>query len=485
MHKLLEKVSRNRPNEVGFVCEDINITYGESWQKVKNLSDELKKRGVLQGDKVGFITENPMEFINIFMALSYCGAVIIPIYLKTGIDKINDNLNFFDIKYVLTNATDEELSLDAEYSKESVTCEDGYSLYENKKLKLDPSLAGVRMILFSSGTTNIPKAVMLSEDNIYSNITAIIGYLGLNEEDRILIVKNMNHASSIVGEFLVGVAAGSRIYFTRKLARPGTILKLIETDQITMFFAIPLILENLLEYKHLSKHDISSLKNINFYGGKLQHNKIMALCQKMPLINFIYSYGLTEASPRVTYIMKQDLLVKDSSCGRVINGVSVTIRDDDGNNLPNGTEGEITVQGPNVMQGYYRNEEQTKRSIRNHVLYTKDLGYKDDDGFLYVTGRKDNMFIIAGKNVHPEEIESVLNSDEGVKDSLVMKEKTGSETIKAYVTLNQGSEISQERLFSICHEKLEFYKVPTDIIIVSEFQRTVSGKIVRNQKFVS
>lgn len=382
----------------------------------------------------------------------------------------------------MTNVTKEELQIDEKYISHNIKSESTYKIYINDEYELDDTLMQTALILFSSGTTNMPKAVMLSKRNIYSNIDAINDYLNLDKNDRILIVKNMNHASSIVGEFLVGVAARVRIFFTRKLIRTNTIMRLIETNQITIFFAIPYILENILQYRQLDKYDFSSLKHVNFYGGKLQHEKIMKLCEIMPSVNFIYSYGLTEASPRVTYIMKSELVRKDGSCGRPIKGVDVKIRDEKDQETERGIVGEITVEGSNVMLGYYKNEAQTKATIKNGILYTKDLGYMDSDGYLYVVGRKDNMFIIAGKNVHPEEVEAVLCSVDGVKEALVVK--TEPESIQAYVTIDELSSVSLDDMYIVCMKKLEYYKVPKEIIIIPEFQHTVSGKVIRNQDIV-
>ena len=213
----------------------------------------------------------------------------------------------------------------------------------------------------------------------------------------------------------------------------------------------------------------------------MKHDKIMELCKKLPGVNFIYSYGLTEASPRVTYITKDELFERGGSCGRAVDGVQVCIRDDEGNTVTNGIVGEITVTGPNVMQGYYMNQELTKKTVRNRVLHTNDLGYMDGDGYLYVIGRKDNMFIIAGKNVQPEEIEGVLNSDSNVTSCLVRKQSKDSEKICAYVVLHDQKDDCIERLYLLCKNHLEFYKIPNDIYIVKELEKTVSGKIVRRQ----
>lgn len=479
MYKLLENLEKVRANEVGFKCDKEKWTYAQMGETVRKIGEQLIKYGVEKGDKVGIVTENPMEFVKMFFAVSYCKAIMIPIYLKTGYDKITSVLEHFEIKYVLSNEDSLDSTVGKTYIKQNIEGSSKYKIYINTDAIKDEQIGEVKLILFSSGTTNLPKAVMLTEENIISNIVAINKYLNLNRNDIILLIKNMNHASSIIGEFLLGIYVGACLVFTCKLPKINTILKIIELNKVTMFFAIPFILENLLQYKNSRKFNIDSLKQINFYGGKFQHNKILELIAKYPKVNFIYSYGLTEASPRVTYITGKELGEKYGSCGKAIQGVKVTVRDDLNNMLPAYKEGEVVVEGPNIMKGYYKNESMTASVIKNGMLYTRDLGYLDEEGYLYITGRKDNMFIIAGKNVHPEEIENIINTHKCVRDSLVIKSE--KETIIALIEMREEDTKSLEELNILCESHLEYYKVPTEFVIVPCFERTISGKIVRNR----
>ena len=481
MYNLLKNNATLYGDDIGFICDDVSLTYNEEWNDVQQLGAKLQKFGVQSGSKVALITENPMTFIHFFMSISKCEAVGIPIYLKTGFDKIISLLKFYRVNYILTDTPIDGICEAGQYVETVISGEKQSYLYVNESYELDLSITDISLMLFSSGTTNLPKVIMLSRANILSNIEAIKKYLEIDRKDRVLIVKNMNHVSSIVGEYLVALSSGSRIYFTTKLIRTKTIFDLVDSQKISILFAIPFILDNLLKYKFIDKYTLNSLRIVNFYGGKMEHEKIMGLCKTIPTVNFIYSYGLTEASPRVTYITKDELLERDGSCGRTVDGVKVIIRDEEGNPVVNGTQGEITVVGPNVMQGYYMNPELTQKTVRNRVLYTRDLGYLDEDGYLYVTGRKDNMFIIAGKNVHPKEIEAVFNSDNNVASCLVRKLSDDSEEIYAYVVLHMQNDDCIERLFSLCQKHLEFYKVPNEIFIVKDLEKTVSGKIKRKQ----
>lgn len=482
MFDLLNEAAENWKNKVGFVCNGLELSYNECRNMVLAIGNELLKSGVSETSKVALIIEDPIDFILSLFAISYCKSVVIPIYLKTGNDKINKILDTFEIDYVLT-FDQHEINFKSHSIHRFTANENEFYLYKINDGIVDNSLLNTEMILFSSGTTNLPKAVMLSKKNITSNTIAISKYLQLSQNDKILLIKNLNHASSIIGEMLVSVLNGCTLYLTTKLPRANTVLKLIDTNQITVFFAIPYILKNIISYKNIDKYNIDQLRIVNFYGGRMESTDILKLCEILPLSDIIYSYGLTEASPRVTYIKKQDLFKRPLSCGYPIDGVSVKIKDNNGVELPYGQVGEITVEGPNVMQGYYRNMEQTKKTLKDGSLYTHDMGYMDEDGYLYFTGRKDNMLIIAGKNVHPEEIEEVLNEHPGVTESLVVKESESSDTLFAYITVDSTINFNINDLFVLSKNKLEFYKIPARIEVVDEFQKTISGKIIRKQLF--
>ncbi len=481
MYTLLEKNAMLFGEDIGFHCDAFQLTYNEAWSNVKRLANELKKYGVKRGTKVALISEDAINFTQFFMAISKCKAACMPMYLKMGLDKFHSLLEFYQVNFIMTDHRLEDTGENIKYCERLLEGKTNYYLYENSGYSLDDTITDIELMLFSSGTTSIPKVIMLSKENMISNIEAIKKYLKITRMDRVLIVKNMNHVSSIVGEYLVALSSGSTIYFTTKLIRTKTIFDIVEHNKISILFAIPFILDNILKYKFINHYDLSSLRIVNFYGGKMQHEKIIKLCEKLPNVNFIYSYGLTEASPRVTYITKNELLTKVGSCGRAVDGVEVCIRDENGRLVSGGVIGEITVKGPNVMQGYYKNLELTKKTIRENELFTKDLGFLDDDGYLYVVGRKDNMFIIAGKNVQPEEIEEILNEDSNVVNSLVRKESEDSEKICAYVTLNHQEDHCLERLSLLCRNHLEFYKIPNVIYIVRNLEKTVSGKVIRNQ----
>ncbi len=476
---------------------DQKISYDELYQRAIQLSEELKQLGMKKGDNVLLAMDNCIEFAQAFFAINLAGGTIIPVYMNIGENKLINIINFYEIKFILTikkyqkilgkvvqneinslshilYITNLKESLDKEIQLTSEKLLTTSSPYENSEV---PAI-----ILFSSGTTSMPKGIMLSDNNIQTNVEAISDYLHLKDEDKILLIKNINHASSITGELLVSINNGSTLFMVTGILTASHIMETIEKNKITVLFGVPTILSAMMTHSDFDQYDLTSLKIINFYGASMASSKIKELATKFPKANIIYSYGLTEAAPRVTYIMRDALLKKEGSSGIPIKDVEVRIVLEDKEVTPY-TVGEICVKGPNVMVGYYKNSQMTKDKLRDNWLHTGDLGYKDEDGYLYVTGRKDNLIIKTGKNIYPEEIEAVIMGVKGVKEVLVRGEEDDllGEDIVAYIVMANDTTVKLLDILKHCQNELEDYKIPGKVYKVDSLEKTISGKIIRKQ----
>ncbi len=490
-------------------CDNTVYTYEELDRVITRLAERLQKIGVGRMDKVMLMHNNPCQYTLIMLAIIKIGAIPMPVYSKMGQSKLESMIQFYEVNYLIKAADNIFIKLE---ECDTLQCGEGIDTYEIErgwtyipetqdaaaniddvdKIKdglivyrmfrdQDSSLELVKLILFTSGTTSTPKAIMLSQENIYANITSICDYLKLEKEDNILLIKDLSHSSSITSELFVGLFTGCKIVMTTQLPITKMILKILEKQNISVFFAVPTLLKGIMSYTKLPEYDLSKLRIINFYGASMYYMDILRLVELFPTVDIFYSYGQTEASPRVTYIERENLLKKPASCGREIKNVKVYIEDTEGNLLEPNVQGEVIVTGANVMLGYYKNPEKTADTVINGKLHTRDLGYMDEDGFLYITGRMDNMIISGGKNIYPEEIEGVLTSYEGVIEALCTARKKGNETsdLIAYIVLNEGYVLDYEGLLEYCKSYLELYKIPKEIIVVEELEKTPSGKIKR------
>lgn len=472
MYDYLRKAVQQFPEKIAIKYKDVELSYSELDDVIKKIADECFAD--IERCNIGIVVNSPMLFTMSLMAVSYLGCVAVPIYAHTGKEKIKELVKQFSLEYVIF-----EKGYDVLNCEESTTVLSDLIIHKEVSVGKNHSDKNCEIILLTSGTTGAPKGIMLSRDNIKSNVEAIGDYLRLTLNDKIFMVKNMNHSSSIIGELLVGLDNMCTIVFNSKVLTASSMVNSICDNNITVFFAVPTILrEIILKHKQLNLEKIGHLRIINFYGAPMSSQDIDKLVELLPNCNLIYSYGLTEASPRVTYIMGSDLLKKAGSSGRSIKNVKIEI-----SNKGIDNNGEIVVSGPNVMLGYYNDAEKTRKTIVDGKLYTGDYGYIDEDGYLYVQGRKDNMIISAGKNIYPEEIEQVLQTAEGVKEVLVrnISDDKGVEKFIAYI-VTDDIEPNMSSLFEVCKNRLENYKIPSKFVYVKELEKTPSGKIVRKQQ---
>lgn len=472
MYDYLRKAVQQFPEKIAIKYKDVELSYSELDDVIKKIADECFAD--IERCNIGIVVNSPMLFTMSLMAVSYLGCVAVPIYAHTGKEKIKELVKQFSLEYVIF-----EKGYDVLNCEESTTVLSDLIIHKEVSVGKNHSDKNCEIILLTSGTTGAPKGIMLSRDNIKSNVDAIGDYLRLTLNDKIFMVKNMNHSSSIIGELLVGLDNMCTIVFNSKVLTASSMVNSICDNNITVFFAVPTILrEIILKHKQLNLEKIGHLRIINFYGAPMSSQDIDKLVELLPNCNLIYSYGLTEASPRVTYIMGSDLLKKAGSSGRPIKNVKIEI-----SNKGIDNNGEIVVSGPNVMLGYYNDAEKTRKTIVDGKLYTGDYGYIDEDGYLYVQGRKDNMIISAGKNIYPEEIEQVLQTAEGVKEVLVrnISDDKGVEKFIAYI-VTDDIEPNMSSLFEVCKNRLENYKIPSKFVYVKELEKTPSGKIVRKQQ---
>ena len=472
MYDYLRKAVQQFPEKIAIKYKDVELSYSELDDVIKKIADECFAD--IERCNIGIVVNSPMLFTMSLMAVSYLGCVAVPIYAHTGKEKIKELVKQFSLEYVIF-----EKGYDVLNCEESTTVLSDLIIHKEVSVGKNHSDKNCEIILLTSGTTGAPKGLMLSRDNIKSIVEAIGDYLRLTLNDKIFMVKNMNHSSSIIGELLVGLDNMCTIVFNSKVLTASSMVNSICDNNITVFFAVPTILrEIILKHKQLNLEKIGHLRIINFYGAPMSSQDIDKLVELLPNCNLIYSYGLTEASPRVTYIMGSDLLKKAGSSGRPIKNVKIEI-----SNKGIDNNGEIVVSGPNVMLGYYNDAEKTRKTIVDGKLYTGDYGYIDEDGYLYVQGRKDNMIISAGKNIYPEEIEQVLQTAEGVKEVLVrnISDDKGVEKFIAYI-VTDDIEPNMSSLFEVCKNRLENYKIPSKFVYVKELEKTPSGKIVRKQQ---
>lgn len=484
--ELLEKIEKEYANNIAFKYkkdptdkepEYIEKTYQQFTKDIKALSTGLLSLG-LENKRVVVVGNNRYEWCTTYLAATTGNMIIVPLdralpegEMKTLIQRSEAEAVVFDKKYeeimlelkqdntnnvkILICMDDEKNSEIENYSdilkKGYQLLEDGNNQYEN--MKIDNQKMSI--MLFTSGTTNLPKAVMLSQENICANISAIATWVKLYETDTLLSFLPIHHTFECTITFLYGLYWGTTIAFCDGLKY---IQKNLQEYQISVFVAVPVVLETM--YKKIQKaieekgktkliHTMSKISNcllkckidlrkvffkqvLDNFGGNLRvvlygaapMNKETIIGYNNLGIDLIQGYGLTETSPVIA--CETDKEKRPGSVGVPLINLQVKIENPNEEGI-----GEIVVKGPSVMLGYYNNEEETKKSLKDGWFYTGDYGYLDKDEFLYVTGRKKDIIVLKnGKNVYPQEIEFLINKIPYIVESLVyQREQSNTDTM--------------------------------------------------------
>ncbi|HFK1723292.1 class I adenylate-forming enzyme family protein [Bacillus thuringiensis] len=449
------------------------LSYTQYITLIKNIGDKLLEIGIRKRDVIGYFVSDPFDFMVCSLAFNYIDAVIMPIDPNQGEKKLDSLINKYNINYIFS----QKESILGENINNKINIE-SFNLFYKKVYESKSNVPDdVEFILLTSGTTSTPKAVMLTKKNILSTVSSIRNYLEIQNDDSVLLFKNLTHSSTFTGEFLLSVYSSITIYISKLLPSSKNIIYQMKQYNITILFTIPEMLKTLFSNDYTITKDLN-LRIISCSGSMVSSDLIKELVTKNPQINFINAYGQTEASPRITYIESKDLREKSDSVGKPLPNVNVKIINNLGKECLPLEIGEIVVQGPNIMKGYLEDKEKTNSILKNGKLYTKDLGYMDKDGFLYITGRIDNMFIINGRNIHPEEVESVLLSDQSVKDCLVKKENNN---VTAYITFKTECTPIKNKLLINCKNSLDYYKIPKKFFLTNEIKKNHNNKTIRNQ----
>ena len=484
--ELLEKIEKEYANNIAFKYkkdptakepEYIEKTYQQFTKDIKALSTGLLSLG-LENKRVVVVGNNRYEWCTTYLAATTGNMVIVPLdralpegEMKSLIEKSGAEAVVFDKKYEEimlelkqdnTNNVKILICMDDQKNREIENYSDilkkGYQLLEDgnnqyEKMKIDNQKMSI--MLFTSGTTNLPKAVMLSQANICANISAIATWVKLYQTDTLLSFLPIHHTFECTITFLYGLYWGTTIAFCDGLKY---IQKNLQEYQISVFVAVPVVLETM--YKKIQKaieekgktkliHTMSKISNcllkckidlrkvffkqvLDNFGGNLRvvlygaapMNKETIIGYNNLGIDLIQGYGLTETSPVIS--AETDKEKRPGSVGLPLPNLEVKIENPNEEGI-----GEIVVKGPSVMLGYYNNEEETKKSLKDGWFYTGDYGYLDKDEFLYVTGRKKDIIVLKnGKNVYPQEIEFLINKIPYIVESLVyQREQSNTDTM--------------------------------------------------------
>lgn len=344
------------------------------------------------------------------------------------------------------------------------------------KMAADDDLA---FIIYTSGTSGRPKGVMLSHGNVSANIAQCVEWANFNKDDIGVGILPQFHVLGLVVLTLMPLTVGCKTYFGTRFV-PRRVVEMIRDHRPTVMIGIPSMYNALLTVKDATAEDFSCFRYL-VSGGEPLPDDVQARFQERFNRTLNEGFGMTETSAVTHWCRPQEH--RAHSVGRALPKIQTRIVSEaDGTDLGPNQDGELRVNGPNIMQGYYKNPEATATAFDDKkFLRTGDMARVDDDGFLYITGRIKEMMIIGGENVFPREIEEVINSHPSVNASGVIgfRDPSRGEVPVAFVELAEGAEFDEMALRSHCRESLAGYKVPRSIYLMDALPRNPTGKILR------
>jgi fatty-acyl-CoA synthase len=484
------------------VRKNVRWTYAQWDAHVNRLANALTEAGIRKGDTVSTFLYNGVEFSSVYFACAKIGAVINPINFRLKEREIHYILSDADTRLlVYEQALKEEVEkasaaiphlirwmVDPQEADAAVGYYDRVGRASTAPPEADLTEEDICSVMYSSGTTGRPKGVLHRHREIVEQSMAMIAYMHYAEGEKGLIVNPMFHCGELHSGFFSRVhVGGGNVIMHRFDARKA--LRLMQDERIASMVAVPTIWKMLLQ-EDLSQYDLSHFR-VGMYGGESMEPAVIRECLDRFGIDLVQAYGMTEMGPTVallTFSRGNPPLYKAGAAGKAVlnHEIRVVRLNDDGptkpdETLPPGEVGEIIVRGSCVMAGYRNNETATREAMHDGWYRTGDLGYKDEDGDLWVVDRKSNMIVSGGENIYPKEIEYTLAEHPAVRETAVVgaPDAKWGETVVAFVVAK--SPVTEAELNEHCKRHLANYKRPRKYFFVAELPRNGAGKVLHRQ----
>ena len=479
-------------NKIAFVCEGKTCTFHEFNDRVNRLANALSANRLNKGDRLAIISSNQIEFAEAYGAAEKGGFIAVP---------LNFRLDRGEIGYIVQNSGASAIIAEGRYAHlvrglvPSIYIftpeKSDLSTYEvliaagepvEPDCRIDPH--DVAYMMYTGGTTGSPKGVLLDHYGQMANTICMLIEVGVQPYDTLLTVMPLHHIGGknfATGHFQRGCTNVLVPSFDA-----ANVLNLLVEHKVRNVLLAPIMIKMMLD--HLNGRPFpSNFLNTVYYSSAPMPVSLLrqAIATFGPV--FMQFYGLTESGPSGTALRKEDHLPDGTpreqqrlgSAGRPMIYNEVQVVDERDNVLPVGQVGEVRIKGEQIMQGYWRNERATAETLRNGWVYSGDYGMIDEDGFLFVVGRKKDVIISGGENIYPREIDEILNNHPAVKEVAVVgvpDEKWG-EAVKAIIVLNDGATLSEAEVIDYCKEHLASYKKPRSVEFWPSLPKSSLGKI--------
>lgn len=499
---LLRRSAARDPHKLAIACGDVRWTYAEFHETCERVASGLATRGVGKGDRVAILARNSHAFIALRFALARLGAVLVPINFMLKADEVAYILRHAGARVLATDSefvpvakaaagNDTQVErfvwLPAEHSSEAPADMLRFDQLSGSAAVLaeaDVTGSDVAQIVYTSGTESLPKGAMLTHDAVLWQYVSCVVDASIAREDLALHALPLYHCAQLDVFLGPSIYVGATNVITAKPV-PENLLPLIERHRITSFFAPPTVWIALLRSPLFDKTDLSSLEK-GYYGASIMPVEVMReIARRLPKVKLWNLYGQTEIAPLATMLGPDDQLRKPGSCGRAVLNVETRVVDDVMHDVPpdGKTVGEIVHRSPQLLQGYFHDDERTAAAFEGGWFHSGDLATIDDEGYISVVDRKKDMIKTGGENVASREVEEAIYKLEGVSEVAVIgvPHPKWVEAVVAVIVAKNGARLDEAAVLAHCAVSLASFKVPKGILFAQTLPKNPSGKLLKRE----
>jgi long-chain acyl-CoA synthetase len=505
LHDSLRSAASREKTTAAVITENNSYSYQQLIAMTKRLASLLVDRGLRRGDRVVIYADNTIECVVSIWATLWAGGVFVVVNPQTKQDKLAYIIQQSEAKILVTDehlqrqfipvlkkrsalaaviCSKKDCILIENYSK--IPIEDFHESMDNASMLEDPVFSipnDLAALIYTSGSTGSPKGVMMSHQSMVFARDSIIEYLRLDSSARIINFLPLAFDYGLY-QLLMTVGLGATLILDRSFAYPAMILQRIRDEKATVFPGVPTVYSTLVSMYQKSNLVLESVTRVTNTAAALPPDYVPVLRRIFPNALIYAMYGLTECK-RVSYLEPELLEVKRGSVGKPIPGTEMFLLSPEGAPVPPGEAGILHVRGPHVMLGYWKEPEKSAKMLKTgalpgeRILCAQDWFTMDNEGFFYFQGRSDDIIKTRGEKVSPVEVENVLFSMPGIKETAVIgiPDQHLGQAIKAFIVPDAGATLSAKEVQKYCLTKLENFMIPQQIEFIGELPKTSTGKI--------
>jgi fatty-acyl-CoA synthase len=496
---LLRRTAQRDPNKLAIRCGATDWTYRQFDDICNQFASGLSTLGVGAGDRVAVLARNSHSFAALRFAVARLGAVLVPINFMLNSAEANFILAHSEATLLCTDSGLADLARSASVGsavkhlvwlpgEDASSPPPGLVTFDELLTRGDtpPAVelngAMLAQIIYTSGTESRPKGAMLSHDAVISEYVTCLVDVEITHNDVMLHALPLYHCAQLDVFFGPGIYVGASNIITGK-PTADNLLAMLAREGINSFFAPPTVWIALLRAPQFDGTDLSKLRK-GYYGASIMPVEVLKEIQRrLPQVRLWNLYGQTEIAPMATVLRPEDQLRKAGSAGKQALNVETRIVDDAMNDVAVGVIGEIVHRSPQLLSGYFKDEEKTRAAFEGGWFHSGDLAVMDDEGFITVVDRKKDMIKTGGENVASREVEEALYGIEGVSEVAVigLPDERWIEAVTAIIVAKPGYDLEEKKLLAACAQKLAHFKVPKRVILTDSLPKNPSGKLLKRE----